>query len=417
MNYADKYKAALIQSLMPGQNQQNRHWLETVGNIGRTAAGAYLSKQMAEGLKARQQKANAAIMGAMQPQTGTQNLQVQAPAAVSGPQAGAMGGSPVGEPGERPGFKVPMQVQKPASQMGMLAALGEYGADASPFLSQAAAAQAFKAPKYHTLGEGEALVSETGDIVAQGPDKIDEGSLKVINGKLVQVIGGKASVLMEVPKDHTKFEVKEDGQNKTYIGNESDKGTWKLVATSPIKDPEDTTFAQAATLRKEFNGLKPVQDYKAVLPAIRSAYDTAGRNSRASDINLVFAVGKTMDPSSVVREGEQVMVQDAGSLSDRLKGLINSVNGGARLTATQRAQLLMELKSRADAHRVSFMSELERYRGIAEGRGLNVDEVTAMPGDLPAFPTEIMGSATGNEAGPPASKRYNPETQQLEDIY
>lgn len=145
MNYADQYKAALIKSLMPGSNQQNRHWLETVGNIGRTAAGAYLSKQMAEGLKARQQKANAAIMGAMQPQTVTQNLQVQAPAAISGSQAGAMGGSPVGEPGERPGFNVPVQTPKPASPMGMLAALGEHGADASPELKQYALSQ--MAPK------------------------------------------------------------------------------------------------------------------------------------------------------------------------------------------------------------------------------------------------------------------------------
>lgn len=190
----------------------------------------------------------------------------------------------------------------------------------------------------------------------------------------------------------------------------------KLQAEQQSDPRELAEFEQS--LRKEFNGLDQTKQLAKALPAIESAMDTIDRDTLASDLNLVFAVGKTFDPESVVREGEQVTIANAQALPDRLVGMIKAANGGSRLSAETRQALLTELQSRANAMFGGTIAQADQFRSMASEAGARPNNVvnpklidrarrvigggSEQPGgNAPAAPApQRLGEANAGEARP-----------------
>lgn len=148
-------------------------------------------------------------------------------------------------------------------------------------------------------------------------------------------------------------------------------GAPRVVYSAP-RDPEKTASMED-TVRQNFVKMPEVANYKEVVSAFNSA-TTAG-NTLAGDLNIVYAFAKAMDPASVVREGEQVMIQRTGGVFDRLKGMVDSINGGARLTPEIRMALMNELNTRVLSLQQQHDSVRAQYEALARQRGLNVDNV------------------------------------------
>jgi hypothetical protein len=152
-------------------------------------------------------------------------------------------------------------------------------------------------------------------------------------------------------------------------------------------------------LRNEIQGLPSYKNLSQAAPIYTAMSDAASKNTKASDLNLVYGLGKIMDPGSVVREGEMLMAKNTAGLSETLVGAINSLNGGAALTPDTRIALMREAKGRLDAYKQSFDQDMQQYQGIAERGRMNQADV------IPQFP-----QATEFErAGPPVP----PELPQL----
>lgn len=118
-------------------------------------------------------------------------------------------------------------------------------------------------------------------------------------------------------------------------------------------------------LRKEVMQSTPVKKVNEAVPILNSMVRSAGLNSRASDIDFVYGIGKIFDPESVVREGEMVMVRRTGSVPDQVVGLINMVNGGQSLTPPQRAAILSVARTRVGEYVTGANADLERFGDIA----------------------------------------------------
>lgn len=144
----------------------------------------------------------------------------------------------------------------------------------------------------------------------------------------------------------------------------------KRAADGPQK-----SFDNANKLRDEFNGSPQVKMYREVTPIIESMKEAQTRPSRAADLNLVYALAKIMDPGSVVREGEMVMVNNTQGIGDRLAGLINSLNGGAALTPETRQKVIDEAQSRFKGLEQSYKAIEDHYAGIADRYGIKRDDV------------------------------------------
>ncbi|MGK9053400.1 glucosaminidase domain-containing protein [Neorhizobium petrolearium] len=145
-----------------------------------------------------------------------------------------------------------------------------------------------------------------------------------------------------------------------------------ITPPAGLKPPD---FDDVSGLRKEIQQLPSYKNFAQALPIYRSMAETAGRNSKASDLNLVYGLGKIMDPTSVVREGEMVMVKNTASLPDWLQGAIASLNGGAALTPETRQAIMAEAYGRVQGYDQAFKQDTSMYGGIVERNRMNRADV------------------------------------------
>lgn len=131
---------------------------------------------------------------------------------------------------------------------------------------------------------------------------------------------------------------------------------------------------QTSSLRKEFNDLSEVKNYKSVIPMLRSVQNAP--DTPSGDLDLIYAVGKTLDPGSVVREGELALVIKAGSPVQRFEGAVRNITSGrGRLAPSQRAELINMLRGRVNELKFAHDSALNLYKRDALKRGLPTNQI------------------------------------------
>jgi hypothetical protein len=169
-----------------------------------------------------------------------------------------------------------------------------------------------------------------------------------------------------------------------------------------MKQQKDIADRQAAAeFRKEFQALPSYKTYAQSVSPYRSMVDAYPRDTKAADLNLIYGLGKIMDPNSVVREGELQLAQDTGDAGTKLKALYASVFGGPRLTPRQRYELLAEANSRVMAAKQAFDTDTAAYGPIITNSGLDPKNVLVGFGDLPGMPEAPAADAADPAATPP----------------
>lgn len=127
-------------------------------------------------------------------------------------------------------------------------------------------------------------------------------------------------------------------------------------------------------LRQEFEAKPSVKNYRDVIPiaaAGRKAPDT-----RSGDIQMAYAVGKILDPNSVVREGELKLVGDAATVMGKIEGELRTLTQGkGRLTPETRNALNAMLSNAVEQRKASYEAEKGSYGGIVQRRGYKPEDV------------------------------------------
>lgn len=155
---------------------------------------------------------------------------------------------------------------------------------------------------------------------------------------------------------------------------------------------EHKEFRDVMSLRKEFESLDAVKNYRAVVPIINSAKNAP--DTGYGDMDLIYAVGKILDPESVVREGELVLTIAASSPLSRMFGAGRfALESGGRIPPNARQQLLQMLNGRVGALREQYDAESRRYGGYAQQNGWSQEQII---GNQPAAP----GANGGGNAAP-----------------
>jgi hypothetical protein len=255
--------------------------------------------------------------------------------------------------------------------------------------------------------------------------KMQQGGidLKKSQAELDALVNPKAKQISEADKlAREQFEYK-----KAEAGNDwkklSDGALFneKTGEVKPLPDMGSSVdFKDISTLRKEAQDTPQVKNYMAAAPIYRSMVETAGRNSKASDLNMVYGLGKIMDPTSVVREGEMVMVKNTASIPDWLQGAISSLNGGAALTSETRKAIMTEAKSRMGSYANETEQLRKQYEGIAGRNKINMDDIWQSLPALPDYTGDVAPTSTGiitpnaPIGGSPKIRKYNPATGMLE---
>lgn len=187
--------------------------------------------------------------------------------------------------------------------------------------------------------------------------------------------------------------------DKNMVFSKSDPGDVRNLGAS-----SENKFGNVAELRKEIHTLPSYKNWTQAEPIYRSMLETQGTDSKASDLNLVYGLGKIMDPTSVVREGEMIMVSKTASLPDWLIGSINGLNGGAKLTPDTRKAILAEAKVRAGQYYDMVQQDVAPYRGIAQRFNMHPDDIIPPIRPL-ASPPAPMAAPGMQTAGAPAARQ------------
>lgn len=184
---------------------------------------------------------------------------------------------------------------------------------------------------------------------------------------------------------------------------------YKKQSDNAISGTLPADQAKVSALRQEVQGLPSYKNLAQAAPIYTAMADAASKNTKASDLNLVYGLGKIMDPGSVVREGEMVMVKNAAGLSEQLIGAVNALQGGAALTPDTRIALMREAKGRLDAYKQSFEQDAQQYHDIATRNRMNPSDVlpqfpkaTEFERAGPAIPKTLQSDiAAAQQQGPP----------------
>lgn len=135
----------------------------------------------------------------------------------------------------------------------------------------------------------------------------------------------------------------------------------KWQKTAEYKTDKDAT-KEITGLRKEFNALPEVKNYKQVVTSYKTIEEQAKKATPAGDLSMIFSYMKLLDPTSTVREWEFANAQNAASIPDQVKNAYNKAAQGTRLNDKQRQDFLnwakVQLKSYEDLHNQA----LENYR-------------------------------------------------------
>jgi hypothetical protein len=143
-----------------------------------------------------------------------------------------------------------------------------------------------------------------------------------------------------------------------------------------------TGFQNESGLRKEFEALPEIKNYKQAYPAFAAIKDAAGRNTPQADINIVYGIAKLYDPTSVVREGEYATVANSPNIPEKIKGYAQYLAGGGRLSPETKAQILAEAQGRLGTYEAEAGKARSSYDAIARRRGIDPANVFQGMGDM-----------------------------------
>lgn len=132
-----------------------------------------------------------------------------------------------------------------------------------------------------------------------------------------------------------------------------------------------------ADYRKEFDALPEVKTFKTARQQFNTLRDLGTKKNPTAqdDIALIFSYMKTLDPSSVVREGEFAQAQNAAGVPDNIRNAYNKAISGTRLNPDQRKNMVRTAYRNYVNYRDAYNSAADNYRSYARDNGINPDRV------------------------------------------
>lgn len=224
----------------------------------------------------------------------------------------------------------------------------------------------------------------------------DEASLNQAKTEFVNTFGGDPKAVAGVTMDRV-MELRAESDLKLKELRARIAATERSNRPQPgggLGGIDNKTFDNISGLRKEFQGV--TKEFGAVRDAYGRIKATSGAATPAGDISMIYAYMKMLDPTSVVRESEFSIAQNARPLLDRM-GLswdaVKSAWQGQKLQPEVRRDFLNQASSLYKQQLDQYESTKKQYGGLAQRfgfdpalvlmdqtGGLRPDEQTPPPG-------------------------------------
>lgn len=258
-------------------------------------------------------------------------------------------------------------------------------------LERVAVARGLPASDWRTvLGARDVAVDETAALAAKA--RQGEAAAQLAERKAVAPLGGggsqSASELQRLRLEEARAKAKE-----------------REVAGAPEAQARRNTV-EATPLRREFIARPEVVKASASAAEYETLQSLANNPpSAGGDLALVYSFMKTMDPGSVVKEGEFKAAANAAGLSDRIATSFGKVDNGEILSPAQRQDLASQARVMRDNNRRRAEAVAKSYGELAARAGFAPADVlgewAAAPAPetaaMPAAPTKPVSEMTDEE--------------------
>ncbi|MER8619165.1 hypothetical protein NKG99_20395 [Mesorhizobium sp. M1409] len=148
------------------------------------------------------------------------------------------------------------------------------------------------------------------------------------------------------------------------------------------------------------------------VPIWSSMQDAATRDTPQADLNMVIALAKLFDPTSVVRQSESGAVELTGNLPAQLAGQFKYLTAkpGSRLPEEVRQGMLAEGWSRVKGYSDAYGKTADFYSNLAKESGIPTEKVVPSFGDLKPYtaPAEVPVPAGPDDRGSTPSSQPQP---------
>lgn len=162
---------------------------------------------------------------------------------------------------------------------------------------------------------------------------------------------------------------------------------WEPLSSGPRYKPDSgpsiaSNRHVSTGLRKEFNSLGPVKEYREVenkFNVMDKAYEESKKSGNfvAIDQALITLYNKMTDPNSVVRESEYVRTPQDMAVMDRIKAGMSRLGKGGRLEPDTR-KALMDMATRfRQVYSGKFNDLAQEWREYAIGYGVDPNLVVS----------------------------------------
>lgn len=112
-------------------------------------------------------------------------------------------------------------------------------------------------------------------------------------------------------------------------------------------------------LNSDINGFS--KNYSAMRGAADNLQALGKRNTPAAQLGMIFNYMKSLDPQSVVREGEQVQVKRTDGIFGTMQNYVNQLSNGKMLNDNQVSDLINTSKLMANTEGQKFNQQMDDY--------------------------------------------------------
>lgn len=121
----------------------------------------------------------------------------------------------------------------------------------------------------------------------------------------------------------------------------------QVIVEPPDRSSSETKAERlSAQLRNSLTQSDPYKNLNTVHATASNIAKAVKDPGAFGDLGMLFDYMKTLDPTSVVREGEQQSFRATGSFTDRMANTLNKIATGKSVTADQRKEVLKYVNAR-----------------------------------------------------------------------
>ena len=143
---------------------------------------------------------------------------------------------------------------------------------------------------------------------------------------------------------------------------------------------EKQTYDYMTQIGTQFKGIS--EDIGSAYMNYRQLIKALDAQTGIGDISAVFNYMKTLDPDSVVREGEFALAKDAAGLFEKLSNIVTEAKTGKGLTTTARAEMRSLATDLIESYEDKYESVRDYHKGKIEYQQGTDEDVSNFLGEF-----------------------------------